>query len=88
MKINENKCQKQKNRPKLFYIYNIKYKKQMVKQMSTEKKKYRTLAIDEVLKTRLDRVMIMMGERLTYSEIISILVDTYTAGIEKNNETI
>jgi hypothetical protein len=56
--------------------------------MSTEKKKYRTLAIDEVLKTRLDRVMIMMGERLTYSEIISILIDTYTSGIEKNNETI
>lgn len=60
----------------------------MIKQMSTEKKKYRTLAIDEVLKTKLDRVMIMMGEKMTYSDIISTLIDTYTESVTKNNETI
>lgn len=56
--------------------------------METEKKKFKTLAIDETLKQKLNQVMIMMGEKMTYSEVISQLIDSYTAKVQKTNEEI
>jgi hypothetical protein len=53
-----------------------------------EQRKWKTLAIDEVIKEKLDKVMIMMGDKLTYSDIISTLIESYTESVRKKNQRI